>query len=100
MQGMNRLKAFTDMDDSQREPQPETVGYIVTIQEQYLGRVQEVAKSLESAGLTIDKVLGTLGQVVGHAQDTGRSRLAGVVGVESVERELRFGIAPPESGIQ
>lgn len=100
MQGTNRLKVITVMAETPREPQRETVGYIVTVQEQYLGRVQEVAKSLESAGLTIDKVLGTLGQVVGHAQDTGRSRLAGVVGVESVERELRFGIAPPESGIQ
>ena len=85
-------------DPGGAKPQPVT--FIVTIQEPYLGRVQEVTKSLESAGLTIDRVLGSLGQVVGHAEDSGRSRFAGVAGVESVERELHFGTAPPESDVQ
>lgn len=88
------------MNNSEEQAAQRSVTFIVTVQEPYLDRVQEVAKSLESAGLTIDRVLGTLGQVVGHAMDSGRTRLAGVDGVESVERELHLGITPPESEIQ
>ncbi|OIH85869.1 hypothetical protein BLJ79_03420 [Arthrobacter sp. UCD-GKA] len=88
------------MDDSGRAPLPPSTTFIVTVQDAYLERVQEVAHDLEEAGLAIDRVLGSLGQVVGHAEDSGRARLAGVRGVASIEPERRFGIAPPESGLQ
>ena len=88
------------MDDFPGLPPQQTVTFIVTVQDAYLERVQEVAHDLEEAGLAIDRVLGSLGQVVGHAEDSGRARLAGVRGVASIEPERRFGIAPPESGLQ
>lgn len=97
---VNHRKATTAMDETRGTTPAQSVTFIVTLQEHYLGRVQEVTEGLEAAGLTIDKVLGTLGQVVGHGDDSGRARMAGVLGVESVVAERRFGIAPPDSGIQ
>ncbi|RAX51120.1 hypothetical protein DQ353_01710 [Arthrobacter sp. AQ5-05] len=88
------------MDDSGQAPLPRSTTFVVTVQDAYLERVQEVAHDLEEAGLAIDRVLGTLGQVVGHAEDSGRARLAGVRGVASVVPERRFGIDPPGSGLQ
>ncbi len=88
------------MDEFPDRSLPPSSTFVVTVQDAYLERVQEVARELEQAGLAIDRVLGTLGQVVGHAEDAGRDRLAGVRGVESVVPERRFGIAPPESGLQ
>lgn len=86
--------------ETPEEPGPPTVGYIVTVQSQYLGRVQEVADRLESAGMEIERVLGTLGQIVCRAQESMRETLAAVEGVQSVDPERRFGIAPPDSEIQ
>ncbi|GAA1865191.1 hypothetical protein GCM10009715_10460 [Paeniglutamicibacter psychrophenolicus] len=88
------------MDDSPGLPPQQTVTFIVTVQDAYLERIKEVTKELETAGLKIDRVLGTLGQVVGHAKDSGRNQLAGVRGVESVVPERRLGIGPPESDVQ
>ncbi|WP_146111778.1 hypothetical protein [Arthrobacter sp. MYb227] len=79
---------------------PESVSVIITVQEQYLNRVQQVVQELENVGLTVDQVLGTLGQVIGHATEPRVSGLSGVSGVESVVPERRIVIAPPESGIQ
>ena len=88
------------MADTGEPELPPSTTFIVTVQDAYLERVQEVAHDLEEAGLAIDRVLGSLGQVVGHAEDSGRARLAGVRGVASIESERRFGIAPPDSGLQ
>ncbi|GAA3321722.1 hypothetical protein [Paeniglutamicibacter sulfureus] len=86
-------------DDPGQQP-AETVGYIVTVQSQYLGRVEEVTGQLESAGMTVERVLGTLGQIIGRAEEAKRTTLAGVEGVQSVDPERRFRINPPDSDIQ
>jgi hypothetical protein len=97
---MIRRKAFTAMDDAREPAAPQTVGYIVTVQIQYLDRVQEVSEMLESAGMEVERVLGTLGQIVGRAEEANRPTLAGVEGVQSIDREQQFRISPPDSGIQ
>lgn len=79
---------------------PAPVSVIITVQEQYLNRVPQVVHELENVGLTVDQVLGTLGQVIGHATELRISGLSAVTGVESVVPERRMGIAPPDSGIQ
>lgn len=88
------------MGDTPEPSSPETVEYIVTVQSQYLDRVQEVTEHLESAGLKVERVLGTLGQIVGRAEEAKRPTLAGVEGVQSVDPDRQFRIAPPDSEIQ
>lgn len=77
-----------------------SVNVIITVQEQYLNRVPQVIHELENVGLTVDQVLGTLGQVIGHATEPHVHGLSGVAGVESVVPERRIVIAPPDSAIQ
>lgn len=77
-----------------------SVNVIITVQEQYLNRVPQVVHELENVGLTVDQVLGTLGQVIGHATEPHVHGLSGVMGVESVVKERRIVIDPPDSGIQ
>lgn len=88
------------MDENPKQPTPETVGYIVTVQSQYLDRVDEVASMLESAGLKVERVLGTLGQILGRAEEAKRTTLGGVEGVRSVDPARQFRINPPDSEIQ
>lgn len=88
------------MGEDAEQSTPETVGYIVTVQNQYLGRVKEVTEMLESAGMRVDRVLGTLGQIIGRAEETTRPTLAGVEGVQSVDPARQFRISPPDSEIQ
>ena len=62
--------------------------------------MEEVTDLLESAGMTVERVLGTLGQIIGRAEESKRPTLAGVEGVQSIDREQKFRINPPDSEIQ
>lgn len=93
------MKAITVMAKTGNSGSP-SVSVIVTVAEQYLNRVPQVVHELENVGLTVDQVLGTLGQVIGHATEPHVSGLSGVTGVESVVPERRIVIAPPDSVIQ
>lgn len=88
------------MAESAGRPRPQRVGYVVTVQSQYLDRVDEVAGMLASAGLEVERVLGTLGQIVGRAEEAAGTVLGGVPGVQSVDRARQFRIDPPDSEIQ
>ncbi|MBV1778212.1 hypothetical protein KRR55_03665 [Paeniglutamicibacter sp. ABSL32-1] len=88
------------MGEQLEDSTPETIGYIVTVQSQYLGRVQEVTEMLESAGMQVERVLGTLGQIIGRAEEAKRPTLAGVEGVQSVDPARQVRIPPPDSQVQ
>ncbi|MDO5742879.1 MAG: hypothetical protein Q4P23_00310 [Micrococcaceae bacterium] len=81
-------------------PAPEPVTFVVTVSGPYMGRVQEVARNLQTAGLQVDRVLGTLGQVHGHAEGSRQASIAAVEGVYSVDPERTYRINPPDSEIQ
>lgn len=79
---------------------PEPVTFIITVSGPYMGRLQEVARNLETAGLQVDRVLGTLGQVHGHAEGSRQANIAAVEGVSSVDPQRTFHLGPPDSDIQ
>ncbi|WP_293697245.1 hypothetical protein [uncultured Agrococcus sp.] len=81
--------------------------WIVTVGVQDIDRLDEIVAALESAGLCVDRVLGTLGQITGHtpAEDardaaTARASFAAVTGISSVDAVQRFGVAPPDEDVQ
>ena len=84
----------------QPQPQPQRVQYIVTVQGRYLDRIDEVAKMLASAGLDVERVLGTLGQVLGSAGEAAGTALGAVPGVQSVDRARQVRLGPPQGPIQ
>jgi len=66
--------------------QPKRV--VVTVTDQSLGDIQEVAKTLAASGLTVDRVLPVTGVVSGTCAHAGLAALRRVPGVESVEEEV------------
>lgn len=73
---------------------------IVTIRSDQLAQIEDVTEKLQAAGLVIDNVLKTLGQVTGHAKPEAVQVLRNVEQVESVTPQRMMGIAPPDSEIQ
>lgn len=70
----------------------------VTIDEDHLDTVQQVAEELRARGLRIESVLEVLGIVTGEVEDP--AVLRGVEGVRSVDTELRHDIGPPGAHVQ
>ncbi|MEA2685000.1 MAG: hypothetical protein QOE93_195 [Actinomycetota bacterium] len=72
----------------------------VTVAEAGLARIDEVVERLRSEGMTVERVLGTLGLVIGSVARGRRAELAALPHVTAVEAETTFDLAPPEDEIQ
>ncbi|MCH8563804.1 S8 family serine peptidase [Nesterenkonia sp. YGD6] len=84
--------------------------WIITVDEEHLDAIDEVVADLESAGLVVDRVLRSLGQITGRTEATPgmQAQAAGeepkgfsaVAGVASADGGQRHHIAPPDAEIQ
>ncbi|GFZ93574.1 hypothetical protein [Nesterenkonia alkaliphila] len=80
--------------------------WVITVAEEHRDRIGELAQELEAAGLRIDRVLNSLGQIIGgspgpaSAESSLHSRIASTAGVASVDAAQTFRIGPPDSGVQ
>jgi len=59
-----------------------------------------VAERLRAAGMNVEQVLDAAGVITGSVATADRSSLAALPGVEAVESERTFQIAPPDAEIQ
>ncbi|HWC11174.1 MAG TPA: hypothetical protein VG455_08125 [Acidimicrobiales bacterium] len=72
----------------------------MTIADDHLGHAEEVAAELRAAGMTVDRVLGTIGLITGSVNPSERPSVEAVPGVAGVEEETTFQVAPPDAEIQ
>ena len=72
----------------------------VTVDDDHLTQVHDVAERLRAAGMTVDQVLGSVGMITGSVDPSKRPSVAAVPGVASVEEETTFQIAPPDAEVQ
>lgn len=80
--------------------------WVITVDQAHLNRLDDVVEGLQSAGLRVDRVLHSLGQVSGRtesaedAESSPQQRLAAVTGVESAVASQKVRISPPDAEIQ
>jgi hypothetical protein len=71
----------------------------VTVDPDHLSAINAVADALRARGMRVEQVLES-GFITGSVQADSRQALESVDGVESVDEELGYRIAPPEEDIQ
>ncbi|GAA1145275.1 hypothetical protein [Nesterenkonia lutea] len=87
--------------------------WIITVDDDHLDAMDEVVAELREAGLVVDKVLRSLGQITGYTEeptgsaaglsaqaDRRRPDLSAVTGVASADGARRHNIAPPDAEVQ
>ena len=72
----------------------------VSVDDEHLGDLDEVADKLRAAGMTVEQVLGSVGIITGSASSDCLAALEQLPGVVSIEAERSFQIAPPDAEIQ
>ncbi len=72
----------------------------VSLDEAHISQINQVADQLRAAGLEVDQVLSTIGIVTGSIESENMSSLSQVDGVESVEQDRTYKLAPPNSDVQ
>lgn len=85
--------------------------WIITVDDQHLDQLDQIVAELEKAGLRVESVLYSIGQVTGCTRlaettkdsattDPARKRLTVVTGVASVDAVQHYRIQPPDAEIQ
>jgi hypothetical protein len=67
----------------------------VTVSDDHLGRIEEVADELRARGMTVDQVLATVGVISGRLPDDRMTTLDAVDGVAAVEQSRTVHGPPP-----
>lgn len=85
------------MHEWEYDPPMTWTNVTVTVDDEHVAAIEEVAERLRERGMRVDQVLAS-GFVIGSVQDV--ELLRGVTGVESVTMEERVDLGPPDQEIQ
>ncbi len=72
----------------------------VTVDDEHVPAIDEVADALRARGMQVEQVLDGLGIITGSAPADSRPALTGVEGVVSVDEQLTHRLPPPDSPVQ
>ncbi|MBW3614164.1 MAG: ketohydroxyglutarate aldolase [Actinobacteria bacterium] len=72
----------------------------VTVAEDHLDMVENLAAQLRAAGMSVHQVLSTVGIITGSVDSTARDSIGAVDGVAAVEEETSFQLPPPDAEVQ
>ncbi|MFB2935816.1 hypothetical protein ACE1B6_11235 [Aerosakkonemataceae cyanobacterium BLCC-F154] len=72
----------------------------ISVDDAHVDRISEVAKKLQSAGLVVEQILTTVGVISGSINSDQVNHLSQMEGVQHIEPEQSYQIAPPDSDIQ
>jgi hypothetical protein len=73
---------------------------LVSVADDYMGRIHDVSKGLKTAGLKVDQVMEEIGTITGSASRSKLAALQRVEGVAAVEQSRSVQLPPPESDVQ
>jgi len=72
----------------------------VTVSDDHLDKIDDVAAELRRRGMHIDQMLGVAGVISGSVSDEAQEQLSNVAGVDAVEKTASFQLPHPESPVQ
>ncbi|GAB3521785.1 hypothetical protein [Arthrobacter monumenti] len=72
----------------------------VTVDQEHIRVIGDVATVLRTKGMHVEQVLDSIGIITGSLPEDRRPELEAAEGVESVDEQQHFQLAPPDSDIQ
>jgi hypothetical protein len=74
----------------ERGAESSNMNVLVSVDKHHRNKLRSIAKSLESAGMTVADLFETTGMIAGEVASADFSKLRDVVGVTSVEEDQTF----------
>lgn len=72
----------------------------VTVDDEHVQSISDVAAALRDCGMEVQQVLDTVGAVTGSVPPDRRQSLSDVVGVAHVADDVRVQLPPPDAPVQ
>lgn len=88
------------MNPGAEHPKVSSRTLIITVTATYTSRMEQVVSSLESSGLEVQRVLGSLGQIIGQGAESQVHTFEAVEGVASVDAEQSYQLPDPQQPTQ
>jgi hypothetical protein len=77
-----------------------TVNVTISVDNAHLEQISEITKRLQSAGMSVEQTLPTIGVISGSIDSEEVNRLYQIEGVQTIEPQQSYRLPPPESEIQ
>lgn len=76
------------------------VNVTISIDDAHLEQLSEITQRLQSAGMDVEQTLPTIGVISGSIDSEQVNRLYQIEGVQNIEPQQSYQLAPPESDVQ
>jgi hypothetical protein len=77
-----------------------TIKVLIAVQDDYQSCLPEVAANLQAAGMQVEQWLPEIGVITGSVDAEKLSLLSQIAGVDSIESDQEYQLAPPEQDLQ
>jgi hypothetical protein len=72
----------------------------VSVDDAHLPQIQQVSQQLQSSGMNVEQTLSSIGVINGSIQSDRLNSLRQIEGVQNIETQQSYHLAPPSSDIQ
>lgn len=72
----------------------------ISIDDNHINQISEIAKNLQSVGMDVEQTLPSIGVISGSVSSDQVNRLEQIEGVQHVEPDRSYQLAPPDSNVQ
>lgn len=72
----------------------------VSVEDGHLSQIEQISEQLQSYGMNVEQILSTIGMITGSIESEKVKNLYQIEGVQNVESQQSYQIAPPDSNVQ
>ncbi|MGL5792920.1 MAG: ketohydroxyglutarate aldolase [Waterburya sp.] len=72
----------------------------VSVDDAHLPQIEQISQQLQSSGMNVEQTLSTIGEINGSILSDKLDSLYQIEGVQNVEPQQGYRLAPPNSDIQ
>ncbi len=76
------------------------VSICVSIDDAHLPQIQQISEQLQASGMNVEQTLSSIGVIIGSIESEQVQNLDPIEGVQNVELQQSYQIAPPDSDVQ
>lgn len=72
----------------------------VSVDNAHLSQIEQISQQLQSSGMNVEQTLSSIGIINGSIQSDRLNSISQIEGVQNVESQQSYQLAPPSSDIQ
>lgn len=72
----------------------------ISVERAYLPQIEQISQQLQSFGMNVEQILSSIGVISGSIEPDKLNSLYQIKGVQNIESQQSYQLAPPNSDLQ